>query len=159
LPSGDGPRHFAFHPNGHWLYAIQEESSTIAFLLYDPATGSLAAQQTISALPSGFAGSSYAAEILVSPNGRFLYAANRLHDTIAVFSIDASGRLKHIGETATLGDYPGQCRIDPGGNFLYACNRRSDNITSFRIHRDTGLLTFTGQYTPVGSPASITFLE
>jgi len=159
LPSGDGPRHFAFHPNGHWLYAIQEEASTIAFLLYDPATGSLAAQQTISALPSGFAGSSYAAEILVSPEGRFLYATNRLHDTIAVFSIDANGRLKHIGETATLGDYPGQCRIDPGGNFLYACNRRSDNITSFRIHRDTGLLTFTGQYTPVGSPASIAFLE
>jgi 6-phosphogluconolactonase (cycloisomerase 2 family) len=57
-----------------------------------------------------------------------------------------------------LGDYPGQFRIDPTGNFLFACNRRSDNITSFKIHRDTGMLTFTGQYTPVGSPGSITFL-
>ena len=159
LFSGDGPRHFAFHPNGHWLYAIQEEASTIVFFLYDPDSGSLAGQQTISALPSGFSGTSFASEILVSSEGRFLYAANRLHDTIAVFSIDSNGRLKHIGERSTLGNYPGQCRIDPSGNFLYACNRRSDNITAFKIHRETGLLTFTGQYTPVGSPGSITFLE
>lgn len=158
LPSGDGPRHFAFHPNGQWLYAIQEESSTIVFFRYDAAAGSLVPQQTISALPEGFSGSSFASEILVSPDGKFLYAANRLHDTIAVFGIDMSGRLKHVGETSTLGDYPGQFQIAPSGNFLYACNRRSDNITSFRVHRDTGLLTFTGQYTPVGSPGSIAFL-
>jgi 6-phosphogluconolactonase (cycloisomerase 2 family) len=159
LPSGDGPRHFAFHPNGQWLYTIQEEASTIVFFRYDSAAGSLASQQTISALPEGFTGSSFASEILVSPNGRFLYAANRLHDTIGIFAIDANGALKRIGEASTLGDYPGQFQIEPSGNFLYACNRRSDNITSFRIHRDTGLLTFTGQYTPVGSPGSIAFLS
>lgn len=158
LSSGDGPRHFAFHSNGRWLYSIQEEASTVVFFHYDTANGSLAAQQTISTLPAGFAGTSFASEILVSPDGRFLYAANRLHDTIAVFSIAVDGRLRHIGETATLGDYPGQFRIDPTGKFLFACNRRSDNITSFKIHRDTGMLTFTGQYTPVGSPGSITFL-
>jgi 6-phosphogluconolactonase len=158
LPSGDGPRHFAFHPNGHWLYAIQEEASTVAFFHYDPDSGTLAAQQTVSTLPSGFAGTSFASEILVSPDGRLLYAANRLHDTIAVFSIGADGRLKQIANTSTMGDYPGQCRIDPSGNFLYACNRKSDSITCFRIHRETGLLSFTGQYTAVGSPGSITFL-
>jgi 6-phosphogluconolactonase len=159
LPSGDGPRHFAFHPNGHWLYAIQEEASNIVFFRYDAATGSLAAQQTVSSLPAGFAGTTFASEILVSPDGKFLYAANRLHDTIGACSIGADGRLTVIGETSTLGDYPGQCRIDPGGNFLYACNRKSDSITCFRIHRKTGLLTFTGQYTAVGSPGSITFLS
>jgi 6-phosphogluconolactonase (cycloisomerase 2 family) len=159
LPAGDGPRHFAFHPNGHWLYAFQEESSTIAFFLYDGETGSLATQQTISALPSGFAGTSYASEILVSPNGKFLYAANRLHDTIAAFSIGADGRLKWIAEISTMGDYPGQFRIDPSGNFLYACNLHSDSITCFRIHRETGRLAFTAQYTAVGSPGSITFLS
>ena len=158
LPSGDGPRHFAFHPKGQWLYAIQEEASTIVCFHYDSAAGSLASQQTISALPEGFTGSSFASEILVSPAGKFLYAANRLHDTIAIFGIDTSGRLRRVGEMSTLGDYPGQFQIEPGGNFLYACNRRSDNITSFRIHRETGLLTFTGQYTPVGSPGSIAFL-
>jgi len=158
LPSGDGPRHFAFHPNGRWLYAIQEEASNIVFFRYDPEIGSLAAQQTLSTLPSGFMGSSFASEILVSPDGKFLYAANRLHDTIASFSVGADGRLKWIGEASTMGDYPGQCRIDPSGNFLYACNRRSDSITCFRIHRATGALTFTGRFTAVGSPASITFL-
>jgi 6-phosphogluconolactonase len=158
LPSGDGPRHFAFHPNGHWLYAIQEEASNIVFFHYDPASGSLAAQQTVSALPTGFAGTSFASEILVSPGGKFLYAANRLHDTIAAFSVGADGRLKWVGETSTMGDYPGQCRIDPSGEFMYACNRKSDSITCFRIHGETGLLTFTGQYTAVGSPGSIAFL-
>jgi 6-phosphogluconolactonase (cycloisomerase 2 family) len=159
IPSGDGPRHFAFHPNGRWLYAIQEEASNVVFFRYDPDLGSLAAQQTLSTLPSGFAGSNFASEILVSPDGRFLYAANRLDDSIASFSIGADGRLKWIGETSTIGDYPGQCRIDPSGNFMYSCNRRSDSITCFRIHRATGILTFTGQYTAVGSPASITFLS
>jgi 6-phosphogluconolactonase len=159
LPSGDGPRHFAFHPGGRWLYAIQEEASDLVFFHYDAASGSLVAQQKISSLPPGFAGTSFASEVLVSPDGKFLYAANRLNDTITAFSIAADGRLKQIGEVSTMGDYPGQCRIEPNGNFLYACNRRSDCITCFRIHRETGLLTFTGQYTAVGSAASITFLD
>ena len=159
VPSGDGPRHLAFHPNGRWLYSIQEEASTLVFFRYDSDHGSLSAEQTISALPPGFAGTSFASEVLVHPSGRFLYAANRLHDSITVFSIDHGGNLTYVGESSTLGDYPGQCRIDPSGNFLFACNRRSDNITCFRIDLASGLLRFTGQYTPVGSPASITFLS
>jgi 6-phosphogluconolactonase len=158
LPSGDGPRHFVFHPDGRWLYSIQEESSTIVVFRYDTLTGSLTALQTVSTLPSGFAGTSFASEILISPNGKFLYGANRLHDSVAVFAIHKDGTLTRMGETSTRGDYPGQCRIDPGGNFFYACNRRSDSITSFKIHPANGLLSFTGQYTGVGSPASIAFL-
>ena len=91
LPSGDGPRHFVFHPNGHWFYSLQEEASTIAFFHYDPDTGALTMQQAISALPAAFAGSSFASEIQISPDGRFLYSANRLHDSISVFSIAANG--------------------------------------------------------------------
>jgi 6-phosphogluconolactonase len=159
LPSGDGPRHFAFHPNGRWFYSIQEEASTVAFFQYDPATGGLVAEQTVSTLPRGFAGTSFASEILVAPNGKTLYAANRLHDTIAVFSIGSDGQLRYVAETPTLGDYPAQCRIAPGGNFLYVCNQRSDNITSFRIDRETGLLTFTEHYSAAGTPGSITFLS
>jgi len=159
LPSGDGPRHFAFHPNGHWLYSIQEEASNVVFFRYDAEIGSLKAEQTVSTLPSGFAGTSFTSEILLSPAGNFLYAANRLHDSIAVFSVAVDGKLKYLGETSTMGDYPAQFRIDPTGNFLYACNLKSDCITCFRIHRERGLLTFTGQYTAVGSPGSITFLR
>ena len=158
LPSGNGPRHFAFHPNSRWLYCIQEESSTVTFFHYDAATGGLKAEQSVSTLPDGFAGTSFASEILVSPDGKHLYAANRLHDTIAAFSIESDGKLKRLGETPTEGDYPVQCRIDPTGNFFFACNRRSDCITSFRIEPESGLLRFTGRFSGVGSPASITFL-
>jgi 6-phosphogluconolactonase len=159
LPSGDGPRHFVFHKNGKWLYSLQEEASTIAFFLFDPATGSLRFRQTISTLPPDFKGTSFTSEILISPDGRFLYAANRLHDTIAVFSIGADGRLSYRGETETHCDYPRHLNIDPSGMFLYSCNQRSDDITSFRISRQSGLLSFTGQYTAIGSPACIVFLS
>ncbi|MGB6973828.1 MAG: lactonase family protein [Terracidiphilus sp.] len=158
LPSGDGPRHFVFHPNGRWFYSIQEEASTVAFFHYDQATGALTHQQTVSTLPAGFTGTSFASEILIAPDGRSLYAANRLHDTIAHFAVGAEGRLTWVSETSTLGDFPRNCRIAPGGNFLFACNRRSDSITSFRIHHPSGRLTFTGEYTAVGSPSCITFL-
>jgi 6-phosphogluconolactonase (cycloisomerase 2 family) len=158
LPSGDGPRHFAFHPNGRWLFSIQEEASTIARFDYEAATGRLETRETISALPDGFAGTSFASEILVAPNGKFLYAGDRLHDTIAVFAIGGNGVLRPVGECATLGDYPGQFRMDPSGRFLFACNKRSDCITGFRIDAGSGMLTATGQYVGVGSPASITFV-
>jgi len=158
LPSGDGPRHFAFHPNGRWLYLLEEEASTIVFFHYDPTSGALASQQTISALPSGFAGTSFASEIAVSPDGKFLYSANRLHDTISVCAIAADGKLKLIGEHSAMGDYPRHLRIDPSGNFLFVCAQRSDCITTFRRNRETGMLSPTGLYAAVGSPAVLTFL-
>ncbi|MGH9328790.1 MAG: lactonase family protein [Terriglobia bacterium] len=159
LPSGDGPRHFAFHPNGKWLYSIQEEASTLVLFDYDGVKGTLSRRQTLSALPPGFAGTSFGSEVAVSPDGRFVYAANRLHDSIAHFTIGRAGGLTRAGETWTRGDYPRNFAIDPTGNFLYSCNRRGDSITSFRVHRGTGDLTFTGQYTPVGSAAMILFLS
>ena len=159
FPTGDGPRHFVFHPNGRWIYALGEESSTIAFFLYDAMAGTLALQQTISSLPAGFAGTNFTSEVVFSPGGRFLYAANRLHDTIAICAIDSSGRLKLLGEVSTMGDYPRHCTFDPSGDFFYVCNQRSDSTTCFKAHRETGLLSFTGQYTPVGTPSIVTFLS
>ena len=158
LPPGDGPRHFAFHPNGSWLYALMEEASTIVFFHYDAASGALHEQETISTLPLGFAGTNFTSEIQVSADGKFLYAANRLHDTIAVCAIDAIGRPRLIGETATQGDYPRYCGFSPGGGYLYACDQKSDCIVCYRVDRETGELIFTGQYTAVGSPAILTFL-
>jgi 6-phosphogluconolactonase len=156
--SGDGPRHFVFHPNGRWIYALNEESSTVAFFHYDAMHGTLALQQTISSLPAGFAGTNFTSEVTISPDGRFLYAANRLHDTIAIFSIGSSGGLKLRGEVSTMGDYPRHCTFDPSGEFFYVCNQRSDNITCFKTHRESGLLSFTEQYVPVGTPSIVTFL-
>lgn len=158
LPRGDGPRHFTFHSNGRWLYSLQEEASTVVFFHFDPATGSLHAEQTISTLPPAFKGTNFTSEILLSPDGQFLYAANRLHDSIAIFALNGEGRLRYLGEVSTMGDYPRHIQIDPAGNYLYACNQRSDSIASFRIDKRTGLLKFTGQYTGIGSPACLIFL-
>ncbi len=159
LPTGDGPRHFAFHPNGKWMYSIQEEASTVVFFLYDSRTGALRPQQTVPTLPNGFTGTNFCSEIKLSLDGRFLYAGNRLHNSITAFAVGGDGRLDHIDNAMTLGDYPSQFNIDPDGNFLYACNQRSDQITSFRIDKATGKLAFTGQYTPVGTPLCIVFLS
>ena len=159
LPSGDGPRHFAFHPNGRWFYSLQEEASTLVVFDYDAAAGHLTAKQTLSSLPKGFAGTDYTSEVMTSADGKFLYAANRLHDSIAWFAISATGTLTFAGEEWTRGDYPRSFNIDPTGNFLYSCNQRADAVTTFRVNRQTGALTFTGQYTPVGTPAAIVFMR
>jgi 6-phosphogluconolactonase (cycloisomerase 2 family) len=159
LPPGDGPRHFTFHPNKQWLYSLQEEGSTLVLFDFDTRRGTLTRKQTVSTLPKGFAGTNFTSEVLVSPDGKFVYAANRLHDTITVFAIGQEGMLTWVREVWTRGDYPRSFNIDPTGNFLYACNQRSDAVTTFRINRETGNLTFTGHYTPVGTPAIIIFLH
>jgi len=155
---GDGPRHFVFHPNGRLLYSLQEEGSTLVTFDYDGTSGHLHAKQTISSLPRGFAGTNYTSEVAVSPDARFVYAANRLHDTIAWFSIAADGTLQFVGEEPTRGDYPRYFTFDPSGRFVYSCNQRADAIVSFRVNRKTGALTHTGQYTPVGTPSFLAFL-
>ena len=159
LPPGDGPRHFCFHPNGRWCYSIQEEGSTIVLFDYNVQSGRLDARQTISTLPPGFAGSNFCSAILVSFDGRFVYAGNRLHDSIAILSVGRNGDLTFTGEEWTRGDYPRSFNFDPSGRFLYCCNQRADNVTVFDVNRKTGGLTFTGHYTPVGNPSSIVFLD
>ena len=159
LPPGDGPRHFSFHPNGRWFYSIQEEGSTVVLFDYIAATGRLTARQTISSLPPGFAGSNFCSEIMVSADGRFVYAGNRLRDSIAIFAVGKNGELTFVGEEGTRGNYPRSFNFDPTGQFLYSCNQRADNIAVFRVDKKTGGLNFTGHYTPVGNPSIIVFLD
>ncbi|HYE97312.1 MAG TPA: lactonase family protein [Planctomycetota bacterium] len=157
LPPGDGPRHFAFHPDGRRLYSIQEEGSTL--VLFDWADGRLTPRQTIGTLPSGYAGSNFCSEVLVSDDGRFVYAGNRLHDSIGIFAAGPDGRLSHVADEWTRGNYPRSFAFDPSGSFLYCCNQRADHVTVFRVDRSTGTLAFTGQYVPVGNPSMIAFVE
>lgn len=159
LPPGDGPRHFHFHPSGRWFYSIQEEGSTIVLFDYDAAKGRLTSRQTISTLPPGFAGSNFCSEILVSADGRFVYAGNRLHDSVGIFSVGTDGSLSYVGEEWTRGNYPRSFNFDPTGQFFYCCNQRGDNIAAFRVDRKTGGLHFTGHYIPVGNPSIIVFLD
>ena len=181
-PPGDGPRHFAFHPNGRWVYSIQEEGNTIIFWRFNRATGSLRNVQHVSSLPPDFVGTVFTSEIRVSADGRFVYGVNRLSDTICVFRIDDDGTLTQVSHASTLGDYPRIITIDPSGRFMVSGNQRADNVTTFRIsgrrggeHEDDdlfhendnvfgdfkrkdGSLTFTGNYTAVGSPSGMVFL-
>ena len=159
LPPGDGPRHFHFHPNGRWLYSIQEEGSTIVLFDYDGEQGKLSSRQTISTLPPKFVGSNFCSEILVSPNGKYVYAGNRLHDSIGIFEVQKDGQLAYLDEEWTRGDYPRSFNFDPTGRFLYCLNQRADHVTVFRIDDSSGKLVFTGHYTPVGNPSSIVFLD
>ena len=159
LPPGDGPRHVAFHPNGRWCYSIQEEGSTVVLFDYDGTAGRLTARQTVSSLPPGYAGSNFTSEILVSADGRFVYAGNRLHDSIAVFAVGDRGELTLVADEWTRGNYPRSFAFDPAGRFLYCCNQRADHVTVFRVDRETGRLAFTGHFTPVGNPSHVVFLD
>lgn len=159
LPPGDGPRHFSFHPNGRWFYSIQEEASTIAFFEYVAKAGQLIAKQTISSLPSSYQGSNFCSEILVSKDGRFLYAGNRLHDSIATFRIGPTGKLKLVDDQWTRGNYPRSFGFDPSGKFLFCCNQRADHVTVFRVDSGNGKLTFTQNYAAVGNPSSVVLLD
>lgn len=159
LPPGDGPRHFHFHPNGKWFYSIQEEGSTIVLFDWNGETGKLTPRQTISSLPQGYAGSNFCSEILVSPDGRFVYAGNRLHDSIGIFAIAADGTLSHVDDVWTRGNYPRSFSFSPDGRFLYCGNQRADHVATFRVDKATGKLNFTGQFVPVGNPSHILFRE
>ena len=157
-PPGDGPRHFAFHPNGVWMYSIQEEASTIMFWEFDRATGALSPQQIIPSVPPGFTGTDFTSEIRVSADGDFVYGANRLNDTISVFKIGHDGSLTQTGHVSTLGDYPRIFGIDPSGRFMAVGNQFADNVTTFSVNPGNGSLKFTGNYTPLGSPSGMVFL-
>jgi 6-phosphogluconolactonase len=156
LPPGAGPRHFAFHPDGRHAYVINELDSTIAVFDYDAARGALAPTQTAPTLPAGFTGPNTTAEVVVRPDGRFVYGSNRGHDSLALFAVEpASGKLTPIGHQPTLGHTPRNFAIDPTGTFLLAANQGSDNVVVFRIDPARGTLTPVGQPTRVPKPVCL----
>lgn len=159
LPPGDGPRHFHFHPNGKWLYSLQEEGSTIVLFDYNSENGHLSERQTISSLPPGYAGSNFCSGIMLSEDGRFVYVGNRLHDSIGIFSVEESGELSFLADEWTRGNYPRSFNFDPSGKFFYSCNQRADHIAAFRVDQEAGTIEFTGHYTPVGNPSIIVFRD
>jgi 6-phosphogluconolactonase len=156
---GAGPRHFAFHPNGKFGYVINEMGSSVSVFAYDAAAGILHRQQTTSTIPKGFAKLNEDAEIEVHPSGKFLYASNRGHDSIAVFAIDPSkGTLTLIEYVPTKGQSPRHFAIDPTGTLIFAENEKSDDIVLFRIDPQTGRLTPTGKVLDVGQPVCVKFV-
>ncbi|MDC0694605.1 lactonase family protein [Klebsiella pasteurii] len=152
---GAGPRHFVFTPQGDGLWLINEEASTLTFYHLDKQTGLLRAGKTVSTLPKEYKGTSFAAGLVLSRDGKQLYVANRLHNSIAHFTVLADGSLSHQEDIWTRGDYPRTLTLDSQGQWLYVMNQRSDNITRFRVAPKDGRLTFSPDYTPVGAPSQM----
>ena len=156
LAKGAGPRHVAFHPDGRHVYVINELQSTVTVLSYDAGAGALAELQTLSTVPAGFTDPTFTAEIVIRPDGKFLYGSNRGHDSIAIFAVDpATGKLTPAGHQPTLGKKPRNFTIDPTGSYLLAANQESDNIAVFRIDRAGGGLTAVGQPFSVPRPVCL----
>jgi 6-phosphogluconolactonase len=156
---GSGPRHFVFHPNGHFLYLVNEMASAVTVFSYDAATGAMEEKQTISALPADFKGKNDDAEIQIDGEGKFLYASNRGSDSITVFAIDgSSGTLKVVQNISSGGKTPRHFTLDPTGGFLLAANQDSDNIVTFAIDRSSGKLTKTAEVDHIVAPVCLTFV-
>lgn len=156
---GAGPRHTAFHPNGKFLYAINELDSTIAAYKWDGEKGTLTEFQTLSTLPEGYDGRSSCAEVVVHPNGKHLYGSNRGHDSLVHFAVDpGTGRLRLEGHTPTGGKNPRNFAIEPSGRFLVTANQDTDNLVVFRIDERTGRPSPAGQTATVSKPVCVRFL-
>ena len=157
---GAGPRHLTFHPNGKRAYLINELNSTITALAYDGTTGRFQELQTVSALPPGYTGPNSCADVHVAPNGLFLYASNRGHNSIAVFAIDtSSGILVPIQHVDTQGKTPRNFTLDPSGRLLLVANQNSNTIVSFRVDPQTGQLAPTGHTAQVPTPMFLQVVE
>jgi len=153
---GAGPRHSIFHPNGQYLYLINELNSTLIVYRYDSNAGGLEEIQTISTLPPDFHGENLCADLHI--HEKYLYASNRKHDTIAWYFIDeGTGQLSYQGEVPSGGKEPRGFAIDPSGNFLLAAHERSDNLVTFQIDPPTGKPIQTGQEVRLSSPVCVKF--
>ena len=156
---GAGPRHFVFDPSGKYVYLVSEMKSLVTAFSYNAAKGTLRDPQTIAALPKDFAGESTAAEIALDNSGKFLYASNRGHDSIAVFAVDAAQHtLSPVAHVPTQGKTPRHFALDPSGAYLFAENQDSNDIVVFRVDPKTGSLTPTGEKLDVPAPVCMIFV-
>ncbi len=159
VTAGSGPRHMVYGHRGNFAYVVNELQSTVTVFAYEATRGSLAAQQTVSALPPGFEGKNTGAEIAIENAGHFLYTSNRGHDSIAVFSIDqTNGMLTPLAYVPSGGREPWSFHIDPSGRYLLSANKESDNVVVFRLDPKTGLPQPTGMSFNVPSPVCLQFV-
>ncbi len=161
VDSGAGPRHLAFHPSGKFVYVLNEMECTVTLFAYDAKRGTLGQSvQSFRTLPDGFKDPNTCAEIQVHPSGRFLYASNRGHDSLAVFAINpVSGELTATDFCSSGGKTPRHFTLDPSGNWLIAENQDSDNVVVFAVDGLTGRLRTTGQVLPLGKPVCAVFVK
>jgi 6-phosphogluconolactonase len=160
IKAGSGPRHLAFHPNGKYAYIMTEFSSEVIVLTYHPENGQFTEKQYISTLPEDFNENNQGSAIHISADGRFVYAGNRGHNSIAVFHVnEETGELDFVEHTSTEGDWPRDFEIDPSGKFIVASNQESGNLVLFARNENTGKLTLLQSDIKVPYPVCVKFLE
>jgi 6-phosphogluconolactonase len=155
--SGSAPRHVVFHPGGRYAHVVNELDSTVTTYRFDEERGTLEPIQVIPTIPPTFTGNNTGAEIVVTRSGRFVYASNRGHNSIAIFAVEDSGVLSHARWQPTLGSTPRFIGLDPSETFLYAANQGSNSIVAFRVDQTSGALSPTGYAVETGAPTCIVF--
>jgi 6-phosphogluconolactonase len=158
-PTKTGPRHLAFHPKLHVVYFVNEFGNSVTAMRMDPATGTLKPFQTLSTLPGDFVAPSSAADVHLTPDGRFLFASNRGHESIAAFAVDTNS-----GELTSFGIYPTQktprsFAVDDGGRFLYAAGQGSGTIAAYEIDKNNGALKQCATYDAGKNPVWILLVQ
>jgi 6-phosphogluconolactonase len=158
VQAGAGPRHLTFHPNGQFAYLINELNATVIGYRYDSESGIFQELQTVPALLQDFKGENLCADIHISPDGKYLYASNRGHDSIVCFLINENtGKLIYRNHILTEGREPRNFAIDPSGAFLLVANQKTNNIVTFRIGPESGQLLTTGNEVEVSMPVCLRF--
>jgi len=156
LEPGAGPRHLTFHPKMPWIYVVNELSSSVSLLKKDPETENYKITQTISTLPGGFETDNTCTDIHISSDGKFLYASNRGHNSIVIYSADPeSGELKLLAHEPTRGETPRNFSLSPGDRFLLVANQTTNTLVSFQRDPNSGLLTYMDQ---VDAPSPVCIL-
>jgi 6-phosphogluconolactonase len=156
---GAGPRHVAFHPNGRFVYLINELDCTIAAYSFNAKTAEMKELQIVPTLPAGYSGPSSCADLQITPSGAWLYGSNRGHDSIVIYKVNGqSGKLDYVGHEPTQGKNPRSFGIDPTGTFLIAANQSSSNLVPFRVNPKTGSLRATGTVVEVPTPVCVTIV-
>lgn len=157
VKAGQGPRHFSFAPDFKFGYGLNEMGSSVSVFDWNESAGNLTEVQNVTTLPDGFTGTNNCAEVQVHPSGKYLYASNRGHDSLAMFAIN-KGKLTPMGQVSTGGKTPRNFRMDPTGSWLLAANQDSGNVVMFRIDKASGKLTATGDEVKTPFPVCIKFL-
>jgi 6-phosphogluconolactonase len=158
VTAGSGPRHFTFHPNGKFSYVVQEMTGSVTAFKYTD--GNLEKIEETSTLPEGFEGKNSSSDIHISPDGKFLYAANRFHDSIAVFAIDGqTGKLTLVSHHSTMGQVPRNFVISPSGKHVLVANQESDTVIVYDRDEKTGKLSPSGKKINVSMPVCLVFVD
>jgi 6-phosphogluconolactonase len=159
-PTGRAPRHSAFHPRLPYFFITNERESLLSSFQFDSKTGEVTPIATVPTIPADFKQRNALADIRIHPNGKFVYASNRGHDSLAIVRIDeATGKMVPVDIASTLGGNPREFDFEPSGRFLFVGNQATNQMVTFAVDPDSGRIAPTGARVEIPKPACVKFLS